>query len=148
LKKISLLTVLLLVIIAAFFLIFPVSAGEEYAPVINRDNPGVSIDITKHTVPGKITIFDFYSDFCPPCVSIAPRLEELDRTRSDIAVKKVDINRKGKAGIDWQSPLVGQYSITAVPFFIMYDAEGKMMASGQDASRKLWEYLSEMNTQK
>jgi thiol-disulfide isomerase/thioredoxin len=153
LKKFRFSALILLIVVAVGFLVFPLSAKEskdkeEFAPTINKDNPGVSIDITKHTVPGKITIFDFYSDFCPPCLSIAPRLEELDRSRTDLAVKKIDINRKGKAGIDWQSPLVGQYNINAVPFFIIYDEKGNLVASGSDASRKLWEYLSEMSAQK
>jgi thiol-disulfide isomerase/thioredoxin len=145
LKRFRLFALIILVLAAAVLLVFPVLAEEEYAPVINKDNPGVGIDITKHVVRGKITIFDFYSDFCGPCVSVAPRLKELDKSRPDIVVKKIDINRPGKAGIDWQSPLVSQYDIKGVPFFMIYDKDGKLMASGRDAMQKVGEFLNEMN---
>jgi len=61
---------------------------------------GQEVDLADHLVAGKITIFDFYSDYCPPCRTISPKLEELAGRRDDIAVVKVDINRSGVRGID------------------------------------------------
>jgi thiol-disulfide isomerase/thioredoxin len=141
-----------LLLIALLILVLAVGCSRgasqedgEYAPVINKDNPGETLEITEHLVPGKITIFDFYSDYCPPCKTISPMLTELDKARPDIAVKKIDINRKGKTGIDWQSPVVEQYKIKSVPFFMIYDEKGKLTASERKASEKVFEYIDKMN---
>jgi thiol-disulfide isomerase/thioredoxin len=149
LKKILLLTLLIVLTLTA-----GCSRGtsqrvsNEYAVVINADNPGENIDIMKHVESGKITVFDFYSEYCPPCKTIAPQLAELDKARPDIVVKKIDINRKDHKGIDWQSPVVQQYKIQSVPYFIIYNENGKVMASGREATEKVFEYLGTISAGK
>jgi len=135
-----------LVLIVAVVLLLSatgVSAGEEYAKVINADNPGMTIDITGYVEKGKITIFDFYSKYCGPCMRLAPYLEELDKKCDDIVVCKVDMNRKNVRGIDWQSPLAKQYKLRSVPHFIIYGKDGKIMASGRSAYKKVIGYMKE-----
>ena len=39
---------------------------------------GKEVTLADYLVPGKTTIFDFYSEYCPPCRAIAPRLEVYD----------------------------------------------------------------------
>jgi prepilin-type processing-associated H-X9-DG protein len=104
---------------------------------------GEEVNLEDHVVAGKITIFDFYSDYCPPCGRISPKLEELAGRRDDIAVLKVDINRPGKRGIDWQSPVARQFSLRSIPHFIIYDANGRVMAEGREAYGRVREWLGE-----
>ena len=78
---------------------------------------GQEVNIADFAVPGKTTIFDFTSDFCPPCRRIAPLLDALHASRDDIVVVKVDINRPDVKKIDWSSPVAKQYSIRSVPHF-------------------------------
>jgi thiol-disulfide isomerase/thioredoxin len=99
-------------------------------PVISN---GDKVDLKDFLVPGKTTVFDFYSEYCPPCRAIAPRLEQLHKTRDDIAVVRVDINRPGVKGIDWQSPVARQYDLESIPHFKIYGPDGKLVAEGQDA---------------
>lgn len=101
--------------------------------IINKDNPGQEIDIQRFVQSGKLTIFDFYSEYCGPCQRISPMLMRLDSKRDDLIVHRVDINRPGIEGIDWGSPLAMQYNLRSVPYFIIYDPSGKLIHKGQKA---------------
>jgi len=120
------------------------AAGVEFSPgeVINSGSPGEEMNIENFVQKGKTTIFDFYSDYCGPCRKISPLLEKLDRKRDDIVVLKVNINRSGRSGIDWGSPLVRQYRIKFVPFFMIYDTSGRRTHEGRAAYSEVGKLLS------
>jgi len=79
-------------------------------------------------VPGKTTVFDFTSEYCPPCCGYAEPLHKLHADRADIAVVKVDINRPGVKGIDWKSPVAKQFALHSIPHFKVYGPDGKLIA--------------------
>jgi thiol-disulfide isomerase/thioredoxin len=107
--------------------------------------PGERVDLEDLMVAGKITIFDFYSDYCGPCRKISPRLEQLDEVNDAIAVVKIDINRKNVKGIDWNSPVARQYNLRSIPHFIIYDSSGNQTHEGSSAWRQVYQYLKEKN---
>ena len=119
----------------------PTAMGGHEAPAdypfSNVITKGEEVDLKDHLVSGKTTIVDFSSPACPPCVAIAPKLEALPKTHDDIAVIVVDINRPGIQGIDWDSPVAKQYQITSTPTFQVYDADGKLVAEGEEASQQV-----------
>lgn len=94
---------------------------------------GQEVSLAELAVPGKTTIFDFTSQYCPPCRAIAPRLDKLHATRADIAVVKVDINRPDVKGIDWKSPVARQYALRSIPHFKIFGPDGKLLAEGDKA---------------
>jgi thiol-disulfide isomerase/thioredoxin len=104
---------------------------------------GEEIKLEDYLVAGKTTVFDFYSDYCPPCRAFAPYLEKLHKTRGDVAVVIVEINRSGVRGIDWKSPVARQYKISFIPYLRIYDAEGKLIADGEEATKKIGDWLKE-----
>jgi len=57
----------------------------------------------------------------------------LHKSRDDIAVVKVDINRPGVKGIDWESPVAQQYQLHSIPHFKIYGPDGKLQAEGDAA---------------
>jgi thiol-disulfide isomerase/thioredoxin len=124
-------------------------AGDEIASpeavsvghVINAENPGQEIDIKEFIRTGQTTIFDFYSEYCPPCRRISPLLKQLDSQRQDIVVHKVDINRPGVRGIDWASPVTRQYNLSSVPHFKIYDSSGELKSEGQGAYSEIMRLL-------
>jgi len=116
-------------------------------PSIYVISHGEKFDIQDHLVPGKITVFDFYSEYCPPCLAFAPVLEGLAEGRGDLVLVKVDINRPGHRGIDWESPVARQYDLEGIPYMRIYDAEGKMTADGTQARRLLLQWSQEMQQQ-
>lgn len=92
-----------------------------------------SVNLEKRIVKGKINIIDFYSEYCPPCKKIAPFLKKLDDRRADIAVIRIDINRTGFKGIDWQSPVAQQFNLKSIPYFVVISPWGKLMCEGKEA---------------
>ncbi len=109
----------------------------------NRDNPGQTLDVKSLLVKGQTTLIDFYSPFCPPCVRLAPIMAQLAAKRPDLAIKKVNINRPGVQGIDWRSPLAQQYQIRQVPYFMIFNPRGKLVAQGRDAVETVGRWLKE-----
>lgn len=102
---------------------------------------GQPIKVADYLTPGKTIVFDFYSDFCPPCVRVAPVLEKLHAKRADIVVVKVDINRPGIKGIDWQSPVAKQFGLRSIPHFKVYGPNGKLLAEDSLNSSKAREMV-------
>lgn len=132
-------------IIAAFVLAAaiaaPIAFGDEDTHVKGPDpahiSMGQEVNVADYLVPGKTTIVDFYSEYCPPCRAIAPKLAKLHASRDDIAVVKVDINRPGVRGIDWGSPVAHQYKLHSIPHFNIYGPDGKLQAEGDAAYDKV-----------
>jgi thioredoxin 1 len=110
---------------------------------INADKAGERVEIAPHLVEGKMNIVDFYSHFCPPCKAFAPDLEELASKDQNIVVSTIDINRPGKRGIDWNSPVARQFKLRSIPHFKIYDAEGELVAEGQRAKDLVLEMLKD-----
>lgn len=94
---------------------------------------GQEVDITQYLVPGKTVVFDFTSDFCPPCRAINPHLDKLHANRDDVVVVKIDINRPDVRGIDWNSPVAQQYNMRSIPYFKVFGPDGTQLADGQEA---------------
>jgi thiol-disulfide isomerase/thioredoxin len=122
-----------------------VSSGAWAGPGAdaNHRNPGQPLDLKSLLVRGKTTLIDFHSPFCPPCVQLAPIIAKLAAKRPDLAIKKVNINRPEVRGIDWQSPLAKQYEIRQVPYFMIFDPQGKLVAQGRDAAGTVQDWLQE-----
>lgn len=110
------------------------SAAKPAKPL--HISKGSEVKLTDYLVPGKTVVFDFYSDFCGPCVALAPRLEELHAKRADIVVVKVDINRADVKGIDWKSPVARQYGLRSIPHLKIYGPDGKLIAEDGEKGAK------------
>ncbi len=94
---------------------------------------GQKVRLSDYLVPGKTTIFDFYSEYCPTCRSIAGDIEKLHMSREDLAVVLVNINRPGIKEIDWKSPVAKQYDLPSTPQLKVYGPDGKLVAEGKTA---------------
>ncbi|MFI5330674.1 MAG: TlpA family protein disulfide reductase [Desulfobaccales bacterium] len=136
----------LIVVVAAFCLLWGL-VGQSYAGAVqeaNAGNEGQTIDLSKLPVKGKITVVDVFSPFCPPCMKLSPLLEQLAQKRSDLAIKKVNIQRPEVSGkIDWQSPLAQQLGLQSIPHFMIFNAKGKLEAQGQEATKQVVGWLQE-----
>ena len=117
----------------------PGQTDEAAHPVVLAQ--GAEIQISDHLDAGKITVIDFYSEYCGPCRRISPYLVKLHQERDDITVVKIDINRPGVRGIDWGSPVAKQYRLKSIPHFQIYDPEGRLLAEGREAMGLLQGYM-------
>jgi len=129
-------------IMMIFFLLGGLAALPAQAGVVegNRGKGGQPIDIKQFIKPGQTTIIDFYSQFCPPCMKLAPILASVAAKRPNTTVVKLDINRPNVQGIDFDSPLSKQQGLTFVPFILIYNEQGQVQAKGQEAINKVLEW--------
>jgi len=85
---------------------------------------GEQVDITASLVPGKLTVVDFYADWCGPCRSLAPKLDRLLTANPEaLAMRKVDI-------VNWESAVSQQYRIQSIPHLKLFDENGQLLAEG------------------
>jgi thiol-disulfide isomerase/thioredoxin len=73
-----------------------------------------------HAVPGKITVFDFYAAWCPPCRKVDEHLYAILAQRSDIAIRKINVG-------SWDSPVAERWlnEVPELPYLVIFDKEGR-----------------------
>ncbi|MGC9318127.1 MAG: TlpA family protein disulfide reductase [Armatimonadota bacterium] len=114
---------------------------EEEVRVISH---GEQVNLEDYLVEGQTVIFDFTSKYCGPCVRLGPYLEQLAQERDDIVLVKVDINRPGQQGIDWQSPVARQFNLQSIPAFKVYGPEGDLVAEGDRARQMVMQWIQQL----
>jgi len=60
---------------------------------------------------------------------------------------KLNINRPGFQGIDWQSPLARQFGLKTAPYLMLLDTEGKLVGEGQQAMDMVEQLMQEVGVQ-
>ncbi len=124
------------------FLLGCLTAIPAFAGVTdgNSGKTGQPIDVKKFVKPGQTTVIDFYSKSCAPCMKLAPMLDAMASRRPKTQVVKLNIDRPGAQGIDFDSPLAKQYKIEGVPFLMVFDESGSLKAQGQSALNMVLEW--------
>ena len=125
-----------------FFMLGCLAALPALAGVTegNSGSTGQRVDVKKFVRPGQTTIIDFYSRSCAPCMKLAPMLDSMAARRPKTQVVKLNIDRPGTDGIDFDSPLAKQYNITGIPFLMVYDESGNLKAQGREALNMVLEW--------
>ena len=65
-----------------------------------------SLTITEHA------IVDFWAEWCGPCKTLAPALEELDSVRDDVTIIKINVDKA--------PALAAEYGIRGIPTLMAY----------------------------
>ena len=76
-------------------------------------------DLTKYIAKGKVTIVDFYADWCAPCRTVGPFLA--GQTTKDPAVVLRKVN------VDQCPALKGQYGVGGIPHVKIYNKSGELV---------------------
>jgi thiol-disulfide isomerase/thioredoxin len=80
---------------------------------------GVDIrDLKAHVAPGKVTVFDFYADWCGPCHKIDRIFARVLTDRKDVAVRKLNI-------VQFDSPLARRWVGNSIPYVLIFGRTGK-----------------------
>jgi thiol-disulfide isomerase/thioredoxin len=88
---------------------------------------GQAVNLVDQARAGKLTIYDFYADWCSPCRVVGPRLEALARSRpEEIALRKVDV-------VNWESDAAVRQGIDFLPYLAVVSPDGRVLASGSDS---------------
>ena len=86
-------------------------------------NGGEQVDLASLMAPGKITIVDFYAEWCGPCRRISPQLEQLAKTDPDVVLVKIDI-------VNWNTPVTRQFGIQSIPNVRVFGRTGAPLGDG------------------
>jgi thiol-disulfide isomerase/thioredoxin len=76
-------------------------------------------ELEPHVVPGKFTVFDFRADWCPPCRKVDEHLFAKLETRTDIAVRKLNV-------VSWESPIAERWlrDVPELPYLVVFGPDG------------------------
>lgn len=132
------------------------------APEITMSTPdGTSFSLS--SLKGKLVLIDFWATWCAPCVGEQPELKKLyDTYSSQVKAKKFEIlgvsldkNKESwQKAIDrfninwiqisdlkfWKSPVAKAYEIDELPFNVIIDGEGTIIAKNLH-EKELEEFL-------
>jgi thiol-disulfide isomerase/thioredoxin len=100
----------------------PVSipANADYKRLSNGGEDVAALE--PHAVRGKVTIFDFYADWCAPCRQVDEHVLGLMKQRDDIAYRRLNLG-------GWETPLAKHFmaNVQSLPYVVVYDKSGKKL---------------------
>lgn len=108
---------------------------------LNEGKPGTPVDLFPYLVPGKYTIVEFYSPYDEVSPSLNPKLVQLAQSRSDLAVRVININRPEVQQVDWQSPIMQNEQFNSMPYFRIYDPTRSLRAQGRPAREQIEQWV-------
>jgi thiol-disulfide isomerase/thioredoxin len=95
----------------------PENADVAWLSKAGEDVPSLEA----HAVPGKVTVFDFYAEWCAACRKVDGHVyKRLAAGDTKLAYRKLNL-------VEWESPLAQRYvaAVPTLPFVIVYGADGK-----------------------
>ena len=122
----------------------PTLLEPQEIPATNQSRPGESLtDLSLYAQLGKVTVIEFFSRRDESDAQMEYLLEQLAALRPGLVVKRFDIDRPGRAEIDYESPLARQFHITKIPSFVIYDAGGHYLTQGDPAKAMIRDWMLE-----
>jgi thiol-disulfide isomerase/thioredoxin len=79
-------------------------------------------NLAPHAVKGKVTVFDFYADWCAACRKVDGYVyKRLAAGDAALAYRKLNL-------VEWESPLARRYveDVPSLPFVVIYGRDGKL----------------------
>ncbi len=126
-----------------------VNSGDKIAPEIALNNPDGKV-IKLSSLKGQYVLIDFWASWCGPCRRENPNLVRLYEAYKNkgFTVYSVSLDKKHDAWVkaikkdnlswpnhvsdlmQWESPMIQLYGFNSIPYTVLIDKEGKIIATG------------------
>jgi endonuclease YncB( thermonuclease family)/thiol-disulfide isomerase/thioredoxin len=104
-----------------------ISTPKPTAKPLNT--PGQDFNFQSYFSHDRVSIVYFYADWCPACRSFNPIMDAVNAQIPDMQVLFMNIG-------DWNTPVTRRYNVNSVPYLMIYDKDGSLVAEGRNA--KSW----------
>lgn len=98
--------------------------------------PGQDFNFQSYFTRERVSIVYFYADWCPACRSFNPIMDAVNAQIPDMQVLFMNIG-------DWNTPITRRYNVNSVPYLMIYDKEGTLVADGRNAKTWLQQALAQ-----
>ena len=101
----------------------PLPAEADYAEV-SAEQGGQPLKVL--SVPGKVTIIEFYATWCAGCQNVETALRKLLTQDPSVAMRRVSVT-------DWESPAVAVHlsDIAGLPYLVVLGSDGRLLGTIQ-----------------
>ncbi len=142
----------------------PEMIPEEDPSLVGRTAPAIELQtldgeaFSLESHRGKVVVLAFWASWCGPCRLELPALDELQKSRSDMAVFAVNVDRQRSAAerflrkvpvdlpIVWDNTAtaLGQYNVMSMPTVFVVDPQGtvKLTKVGYSREKRLVEIVA------
>ncbi|HEV8231798.1 MAG TPA: thioredoxin domain-containing protein, partial [Thermoanaerobaculia bacterium] len=113
--------------------VFPGETRKEYAAlpddvvqkldIVSFDG-AKKVDLKTIPVPGKITVLDYWAEWCSPCHFLEKRLQHLLNSDPKMALRRVNVGKWDNAAA---RQATAEFRLDALPYVRVYDARGKFV---------------------
>jgi copper chaperone CopZ len=113
--------------------VFPGETRKEYAAlpddvvqkldIVSYDG-AKKVDLKTIPVPGKITVLDYWAEWCSPCHFLEKRLQHLLNSDPKMALRRVNVGKWDNAAA---RQATAEFRLDALPYVRVYDARGKFV---------------------
>ncbi|MBC9934194.1 TlpA disulfide reductase family protein [Chitinophaga qingshengii] len=125
-----------------------IAKGVRFTDIPLIDPQGQPVQLARYVKPGQYNMLEFWASWCGPCRAEIPHLRYLNKVISEKDFHIISISMDEKK-TDWdkamveekmvwtqlcdnkgfKGPVTGHYKVRAIPFSIVLDKQGKIVAS-------------------
>ena len=93
------------------------------------------VDLKRIPVPGKITVLDYWAEWCSPCHFLEKRLQHVLNSNPGMALRRVNVGKWDNAAA---RQATSEFRLEALPYVRVYDRNGKFAG---DVTGGSWDEL-------